>query len=438
MRKWRALSCVLLACFISCLMFGTASASGTLIDDLPIDPWGDLEDVENYEPPEPTDPNFSDPYEKPPVEQPPNNSFFSLDDTNPVRFISWSEGIQIGFKGGFSIDVPAGSGEFTIGSTDITLYEHSGMVIDGSVGMRINPGTTFDYIANVNYSPAEYESFELSGAGVVYFYAVKATSMTLHFHPDTIQLLVNGQPYGQAVSISEDDGTFTFPVLGYRIEEQVYSIGYRFTFDVNHENVASRSDSGSLIEVKMHFDDDGIFTFMQVPEEPEYTGLLDTIIGWLTNIWEGIKNIGKSILDGLESLFVPSEEDIVEIKEMYSALLEERLGFVYEGFVMLDEAFEDLKEAFTTGNDYTFTFPGIAFPMNGEMVTIVEEQEIDMNNKFMDTVRPVFGTIVCLFSVAGVVRTSADMVVAIISGVSPFAFYRKQDEIWETLWGEDS
>lgn len=427
MRKLRALSCVLLACFISCATLGSAFASGILIDDLPIDPWGDLEDVEKYEPPEPTDPVFSDPYEKPPVEQPPNNAFFSLDDTNPVRFITWSDGVEVSFSEntGF-LSITAGTGEFSVTNKSVVLYQKSGMPISGAVGMQIARGTTFDYIATVNYSDEAYESFDFSGVGSVSFQAIKDPASTDFFYPDQIQLLINGEPFGDAVTISEADGTFAFPAVTYDITEDVYTLGYRIKFNMNHANTASLSSTGSVIDFVMFFDDSGVFTFTQVVDEPEYNGLLDTIIGWLTNIWNGIKNIPQDILGGIKTLFVPDQEDIEEIKQMYSALLEERLGFVYEAFVMLDETFEDMKSAFKSGNDYTFTFPGIAFPMNGEMVTIIEEQEINMDNKFMDTVRPVFGTIACLFSVAGVVRSSADMVIAIISGVSPFAFYRAQ------------
>lgn len=445
MRKLRVLSCVLLACFISCTTLGSAFASGILIDDLPIDPWGDLEDVENYEPPEPSDPNFSDPYAKP--EEPPLFNpvvTLSLDDVSNVRTVTWNKSFKVGGYnsagvGLTTVSVSAGSvtGAMT-GSNNNLMYIYQGSTSKYGGYISVTAGTYIDVIApDVSYSGADYESITVTGGGTFYFRGGAGDWESLI--PDTVQLLVNGVLVGESVSVNSSTGTFTLPTYTDELNEDITSLGFRFLFSSAKTANSTYTNYGAdSYHAFIVLSDDTVFVVTELPEEPEYNGLLDTIIGWLRSIWDGIKSIGQSILDGLEGLFVPSESDIVEIKEMYSALLEERLGFVYEAFVMLDDAFTELKTAFESGNGYTFTFPGISFPMNGEIITIVEEQEINMENEFMDTVRPVFGTIVCLFSVAGVVRTGADMVVAIISGVSPFAFYRKADEIWETLWGEDS
>ena len=56
MRSWRVLSCVVLACFICSFGCGTASANDiSTLDDLPIDPWGELEDIQGAASPEPAE-----------------------------------------------------------------------------------------------------------------------------------------------------------------------------------------------------------------------------------------------------------------------------------------------------------------------------------------------------------------------------------------------
>lgn len=427
-------------------MCGTAFASGTLIDDLPIDPWGDLEDVENYEPPEPIEPVFSDPYEKP--GQPPEfdpTSGISLDDISNVRTVSWTKSFEVGGYNStgadlITVSVASGSVSGTLAGTgdNTVMYIYQSSISKYGGYISVPAGTIFDVVApDVVYSGEDYESITVNGSGT--FILRGGAGDWCSLFPDTVQLLVNGIPVGEAQLVDLSNGRFTLPSYTDELDTEVQSLGFRFRFNsVKTANTTSTIYGGDTCHAFVRYTDDTTFVITEFPEEPEYNGLLDTIIGWLRNIWDGIKGIGQSILDGLKELFVPDQEDIEEIKNMYAALLEERLGFVYEAFVMLDETFEDIKNAFKAGNDYTFTFPGIAFPMNGEMITVVEEQEISMDNKFMDTVRPVFGTIACLFSVAGVVRTSSEMVVAIISGVSPFAFAQKRDEIWETLWGEDS
>lgn len=67
-------------------------------------------------------------------------------------------------------------------------------------------------------------------------------------------------------------------------------------------------------------------------------------------------------------------------------------------------------------------------PYQGETLTIIEEQDVDLDNGVFQVLRPVLGTIVSLIAVVGVVKVSFRVVSAIISGVGYFQFQSSRDE----------
>lgn len=170
--------------------------------------------------------------------------------------------------------------------------------------------------------------------------------------------------------------------------------------------------------------------------DAETKGLLGTIISWLTSIRDGIVGVATSIaelpgkivialIDGLKGLFVPSEEDLAGIKDNYTQLLEERLGFVWQAGEMVISFGQSVLSAFENSSDFQFEFPGISFelPELGQ-VTLIEAQAVSVNNAFMDVMQPVLGTIVSFICVLSFINTCERMVVAWISGVSYFHFLK--------------
>lgn len=122
-----------------------------------------------------------------------------------------------------------------------------------------------------------------------------------------------------------------------------------------------------------------------------------------------IKNLPTSIFEGLVHLFVPTEEDIDEIRQAYEDMFSSRLGFVSQVGEAIGSVFDgihDLMVANLADDEYTFHFPGISFPMNGQTYVIAAEQEVSLNNKFFFTVRPFAGTIVIIISILAVINTA--------------------------------
>ena len=150
MRSWRVLSCVVLACFICSFGCGIASANDiSTLDDLPIDPWGELDDIQGSADPEPTE-------QLPAVELVPYSAW---DDSD-----AWT----VDFHGGWSLGPnsvsSSGTGNFTV-NVDFAdpneYYQICSRVFSSSqdcIYGRIYNDSYFDVEQSVSYLTSEYES----------------------------------------------------------------------------------------------------------------------------------------------------------------------------------------------------------------------------------------------------------------------------------------
>ncbi len=160
----------------------------------------------------------------------------------------------------------------------------------------------------------------------------------------------------------------------------------------------------------------------------EGNGLLSGILGGIYDLWDAVTSLPSKIADAIKGLFVPSQEDLTAIKDQYDQLLSSRLGFVYQAGDMVTGFFTDFSSALQSEDEYEFVFPGIAFPMNGEMIVICEEMPVDLDNDVMAALRPVLGTIITIISVLGFINVASDMLEAMISGKSYHDFLHRKDD----------
>lgn len=253
-----------------------------------------------------------------------------------------------------------------------------------------------------------------------------------------------GSTVGYRISFSSDD---TFEV-----NSDVVRIGLRLIYSnrTNGTSAYCYTYSGydlvplsASVNVTAYLGSQFLTNYETDPVQ-ETNGLLGGLIEWVKSIYEAVvslpENFGKlladiaqlpgKLLDGIKSLFIPSEEDMTELSDKYNGLFEEKLGFVYQMFTFIVDTFGDLVDELSSGNAYSFVFPGIRFPMNGETVEILPETPVSLDNALMDVLRPVLGTAVSIVCVFALVSTGFDMVVAVISGASYFAFLgnRKEEE----------
>lgn len=97
--------------------------------------------------------------------------------------------------------------------------------------------------------------------------------------------------------------------------------------------------------------------------QPDRTdSLLDTIIGGVSDIIDGIKNLPQMILDGLKGLFVPDVWQIAAYRDKWMDLLSSRFGAVYEAVMLIDEFGQAISEQAAMG---VVTFPEVSIDLAG-------------------------------------------------------------------------
>lgn len=403
-------------------------ASGVLIDDLPIDPWGELGEILGGGAVEP-------------VQLP--------STTINTWYLDLSQGIGIGREStawpwtsksyvfSYSSGVPKTLGK---GTTNWSPY----LSISANLGSYIDISTS----VSLAYTVGQYLNITAENSSIRFF----NYDTSCFIVPDEVQLLIDGEPaknskgeYLRTYPVSID-GSFSIPAfsgISYQINDFIHKIGFRFLFTEDHVGKISLATDQKEYGFGVIFTDNSVVEVADNPfnppdpdpdpspsvgpdnpggdtEEDEQKGLLRSIL-------DAIANIGQTILNGIKGLFVPDQEDITEIKDKYQTLLEERLGFVYEGYTMLSDGFTTLRNSMGDGEEYTFHFPGVQLPYQGETLTIIEEQDVDLDNGVFQVLRPVLGTIVSLIAVVGVVKVCFRVVSAIISGVSFFQFQSSSD-----------
>lgn len=122
-------------------------------------------------------------------------------------------------------------------------------------------------------------------------------------------------------------------------------------------------------------------------------------------ILQAILNLPQTILDGVVHLFVPNQEDIMEVKQAYDDLLEDRFGFFAQAGTLLVSLFTGIASSLNSGSSYSFQFPGITLPFNGTNYVIVEAQAVSLDNAFMSVCRPVLGTGVTIIACCALINT---------------------------------
>lgn len=441
------------------------------LDDLDIDPWGDLGLIQETPEPASTAP-IGEPVQMDPVELEPAGEggiSFSARAANSADTLSLTYSYQS--------SVTKSASGWSV------LYGYTGNNMANYTVSYQYPGNTYSYSKSYSYtaSVSSMKAFTAVNYSADNFSKINVTINT--FCPRVcwangahttkndstyygenyslfayVQLLVNGEPYGQKYALS----SYAYGnaiTLNEEIElgkglSTVTSLGLLWTFasssiNINGSGTITYSRTDNREWVKPRFDlylvtiQSGgtsnlvVSTVSPGPGMDEETkGLLGTIIAWLTSIRDTIGSVFTAIIElpgriatvlieGIKSLFIPDEEDLTGLKDQYAQLLEERLGFVWQAGEMVISFGQSVLSAFETATDFQFEFPGVSFelPELGQ-VTLIEPQVVSVDNAFMDVMQPVLGTIVSFICVLAFINTAERMVVAVVSGVSYFHFLK--------------
>lgn len=410
------------------------------LDDLGIDPWGDYNNLPSVLPTAtPAPSSVSEEWE--------GDDLYTLDpDTDFMPFALPS--------GDYNFSVSASSRIFSYwvgdrdsvnigGGTSYTLSR-------GRNPLMLSPGFSSNgylmrsyKVSNAYYQIESPVSFSASGTDKIYLngalacypmiqYETTSSVESVYFAEGIFQsqLLINGQPYGSKVEgtrITLDKYTIDLSKTG-----NIYSIGLR----VFVLSSATKSDTRGVTDSTFNFyvsDTISVVSDDTGGDNGETVGLLGSIIEFLKSIVNGITNVAQQIahLPGLiadeimgriRSLFIPTEQDLTQLKADYQSMLETKFGFIYQCFQLLENFFTTLVDGWGSASDYSFNFPGVSFEIQGVTYTLIAPQPISLDNALMDVLRPVAGTVVSFICVLAFVHSMETMFVAIISGKNYFDY----------------
>lgn len=206
----------------------------------------------------------------------------------------------------------------------------------------------------------------------------------------------------------------------------IYSLGFYFYWylpDVYYVD-ASYLDL-NLYDFKRTFGLSPANIYIDESEYKEnYSGILTTIIDWLTSIRDNILNVFDTLKQGfsaivtvitelperiwdyieigLKNLFVPSEDDIVAIQDDWDTLLRDRFGALYQAVDMIT----DYADAFVEQEKSTITFPSVSIPLAGSNFVFGgwEVKVIPDGFGFLVDALKMVISIVCTFAVVNMLR----------------------------------
>lgn len=435
MQRRRVLSFALSAFFICFALCGTVSASGILtIDEMDIDPWGDLAEIQDAtDPSGPVSPISAD------------DSVYALSQS-PMAVMSAAASDEVAtYEQTYSVQIYSQSRlyygtseEYTGGRNSIwgikelissepsnnmkidlgleTLSYQSSVIFAGFLdGNPVGTGNIrFTYPIPSKFFDGDSKELSITWSPSAHFNVSTAYGL-LEYYPGSYSILYNGKFYGTAkpfesvdITIPLQTGVNTITLVGWYSKTQNLQL------------------ASAVSEVTPSFQFGNLPNFSRV--DPN-TGLLSGILAFLQTIYNAIVslpgNIASAIIEGLKGLFIPSEEDITGIKSQYESLFSQRLGFIYQAASWITDFAQTMLSTLQSGNTYQFTFPGVSVPLpDGTNMVLLQEQQVSLENGLMDVLRPVLGTIVSFICVVSFINMAHDMVSALISGTSYFEFMR--------------
>lgn len=137
-----------------------------------------------------------------------------------------------------------------------------------------------------------------------------------------------------------------------------------------------------------------------------------------SNIW---KAAGSVISGAIESLFVPSEQDIANVKQGFDDLAQDKLGGAYTAMETVEDTIVQVNDKLNNPSAAEgVEFPGIAVPLGGEVGTVVlaERQMVTLPMELTAILHPLGGTIISIIAGLGTFNVLKDMVECFLSGFS--------------------
>lgn len=433
MLKRFASFCVALLFTICSITCGGISASAIwTVDDGTIDPWGDLDSLQQQPP------DFEIPEAPAEDISGEDSTDWALQPTTVPLSLSVSSGAYVTYPtnqnaGTATVNIPAKTAEFATNAQSNALIVFNQTLLPSYYQWGFIKLYTSDATFDVTV-PLE-SVIEAPGNETGTLTVKLNTYLTLDIEgkqayslPTSCNLIVNGKTVLGDTTVT---GTSTDSVLTATFQVSAADINNANTISLQllfasetipNVQISSGSSFNTIVRWHMYASSiDWVY-------EQSTSGLLGGITDWIKSIYETIVGlpsaIADTILSGLQALFVPSETEMQELSNKYNSLFESKLGFLYQMLSKIVDAFNNLVQAMQNAQDYTFVFPGIKIPYNGDYLVIIGETNVSLENDVMAVLRPIVGTAISIIAVLATVSTGFDMVVAVMSGTSYFDFLK--------------
>ena len=160
-------------------------------------------------------------------------------------------------------------------------------------------------------------------------------------------------------------GTLAFNYNIEKVEKDIVQIAFCAWFDLG-SITGLRSDTSYSSDYQVICTIGAQNLDYTVSYEESTNSLLDKIIAWLSDIKDSIVNlpalIWEKISEGLKSLFIPSEEDMIAIKDKWDELMKERFGALYEASSIISQ----IMDSFTyQGEQPDIEMPSVTINLDG-------------------------------------------------------------------------
>ena len=316
-----------------------------------------------------------------------------------------------------------------------------------------SPATTGNYLKatglvvdcewDVDASYPDVDSIDFYGKAWAVLYCSDDQGNWLYKKAQNVQILVNGAVFGPVLKLGDTvDYTYTLSK-----GETVTSVGLRCTYGDVFDLMATAEPSGlrnCILSVS-----NGSSTVTNTNVNTSQTGFFNSILRWLADIRDGITSVvnniksgfsnvvnaitslPQKIADAIKSLFVPSDEQLEELRTSFNNLLETKLGFVYQAGSLVDGVFDAIFDAVDNPNyDASFTIPAFpAFQAGGADVQLWDtDLTVDFSdNQFVTTAQNIAYPFVIALMVWAFVHSMEDAFLAFVGGKSLIDWIRNRE-----------
>lgn len=211
---------------------------------------------------------------------------FSLNDVDLTRLFIMNSGtvyygltskganITAGYEQGFT---------YVVGTTSYDIATLTYPATTGTLANSVTAGTSFDILSEISLPESDYQSITFNGSIDVGLLGNKSLSYANYrMYPTSAQIIINDTVVGETVSRVNNE--FTFDNVSVDITEDVYAIGYRFTYDNAQSYTLANSFSISHSDLVLYIDDSTSAVLTEKEETPVYIPILTEIKGLIEEV----------------------------------------------------------------------------------------------------------------------------------------------------------